>query len=116
MTSSQSPAAMMAYGLCISACKQFCDAVESCNEVLLHRSRASFGKCSENLARVLGPTKRLRRVVDGLHADMLAVYTKYNHGMADPENKLVRLTEQEQTLKPYKKFRRAVDRAAEQRL
>jgi hypothetical protein len=104
------PQALMAYGLCISQARVFCDAIETCDEVKMHRAIAAFDQCCSSLYQRLTPTKRLRRTIEGLQASMKEVCSKYAYGMATTHP--LRLNEEEQESKEYRKFRRDLERAS----
>jgi hypothetical protein len=105
--------AMLAYGICLSACRTFCDAIDTIDDVQMHRAAASVDKCVKNISILMGPSKRLRRVTEGLHASMKAVYTKYMYGMAADNTPL--LDQYEQMSNEYRKFRRDLSRAEQQK-
>jgi hypothetical protein len=102
------------YGMCIAACRMFQDSVLVSNDVLMHRAKASFDKCLVPL-RQLGPTKRLRRVVEGLRSSMIAVYVKYDYGFATAASAPKLLSDEESTSDEFKKFCRDLERAENQR-
>jgi hypothetical protein len=105
--------AMLAYGMCLSACRTFCDAIDTIDDVQMHRAAASVDKCVKSIATLMGPSKRLRRVTEMLQSRMKDVYAKYMYGMARDNTPL--LDQYEQMSNEYRKFRRDLSRAEQQK-